>query len=49
MSRFAEPRGYGWSYPAVYDLVLRLRAKTGVDFDPHRFGHAPAAGIPVVG
>jgi hypothetical protein len=30
---FAEPRGHAWSYPAIYDLVLRLRAKTGIDFD----------------
>jgi integrase/recombinase XerD len=39
---FAEPRGRPWSYPAVYDLVMRLRAKTGIDFDPHWFRHSMA-------
>src|ERR1017187_715535 len=32
---WAQPRGQALSYPAVYDLVLRLRKRTGVDFDPH--------------
>jgi integrase/recombinase XerD len=49
---FAEPRGQAWSYPAVYDLVLRLRARTGTDFDPHWFRHSTATrllrdGVPV--
>jgi integrase/recombinase XerD len=49
---FASPRGHAWSYPAVYDLVLRLRAKTGIDFDPHWFRHSAATrmlrdGVPV--
>src|ERR1039457_274708 len=49
---FPEPRGHAWSYPAVYDLVLRLRAKTGIDFDPHWFRHSTATrmlrdGVPV--
>jgi integrase/recombinase XerD len=39
---FAAPRGQAWSYPAVYDLVTRLRAKTGADFDPHWFRHSAA-------
>ena len=39
---FAAPRGQAWSYPAVYDLVRRLRAKTGVDFGPHWFRHSAA-------
>ena len=39
---FAAPRGHAWSYPAVYDLVSRLRAKTGIDFDPHWFRHSMA-------
>jgi site-specific recombinase XerD len=39
---FAAPRGQAWSYPAVYDLVTRLRAKTGIDFDPHWFRHSMA-------
>jgi len=49
---FAEPRGQAWSYQATYDLVLRLRAKTGLDFDPHWFRHSAATrwlrdGVPV--
>jgi integrase len=49
---FAAPRGQAWSYPAVYDLVTRLRAKTGIDFDPHWFRHSVATrmlrdGVPV--
>ena len=39
---WAEPKGQAWSYPAVYDLVTRLRAKTGLDFDPHWFRHTAA-------
>ncbi len=49
---WAEPRGQAWSYPAACDLVLRLRAKTGLDFDPHWFRHTAATrwlrdGVPV--
>ena len=49
---FAAPRGHAWSYPAVYDLVMRLRARTGIDFDPHWFRHSAATrwlrdGVPV--
>ena len=49
---WAEPRGQAWSYPAVYDLVIRLRARTGLDFDPHWFRHSAATrwlrdGVPV--
>ena len=40
---WAEPKGQAWSYPAVYDLVLRLRARTGICFDPHRFRHLLSA------
>ena len=44
---WAEPKGHAWSYQAAYDLVLRLRARTGIAFDPHWFrhsgGHALAA------
>jgi integrase/recombinase XerD len=39
---WAEPKGQAWSYPAAYDLVLRLRARTGLDFDPHWFRHSAA-------
>ena len=49
---FAEPKGHAWSYQAAYDLVLRLRAKTGIDFDPHWFRHSAATrwlrdGVPI--
>jgi integrase len=49
---FAEPRGQALSYAAVYDLVLRLRRHTGVDFDPHWMRHTAATrwlrdGVPV--
>jgi integrase/recombinase XerD len=49
---FAEPRGQAWSYAAVYDLVLRLRGRTGIDFDPHWFRHSMATralrdGVPI--
>ncbi len=49
---FAGPRGQAWSYRAAYDLVIRLRAKTGLDFDPHWFRHSAATrwlrdGVPV--
>jgi integrase/recombinase XerD len=40
------------SYPAVYDLVVRLRRRTGIDFDPHWCRHTMATrllrdGVPV--
>jgi integrase len=49
---WAQPRGRAWSYPAVYDLVTRLRTKTGLDFDPHWFRHSAASrwlrdGVPI--
>lgn len=49
---FAQQRGQAWSYPAVYDLVLRLRRSTGIDFDPHWMRHTAATrwlrdGVPV--
>jgi site-specific recombinase XerD len=49
---FAEPKGHPLAYPAVYDLVKRLRRRVGVDFDPHWFRHTYAtrmlrAGTPV--
>ena len=31
---WAGPKGHAWSYRAAYDLVLRLRARTGIAFDP---------------
>lgn len=39
---WAQPRGHALSYRAVYDLVLRLRRRTGIDFDPHWFRHTAA-------
>lgn len=39
---FACPRGQALSYPAVYDLVMRLRKRIGIDFDPHWFRHSAA-------
>ncbi|GAA3616154.1 hypothetical protein GCM10022419_121820 [Nonomuraea rosea] len=49
---FCEPRGQAWSYPAVYDLVLRLRRRSGIDFDPHWYRHTMATralrdGVPI--
>jgi integrase/recombinase XerD len=49
---FAEPRGRALTYPAVYDLVVRLRARTGIDFDPHWYRHSMATralrdGVPI--
>ncbi len=39
---WAEPKGQAWSYQAAYDLVLRLRARTGLVFDPHWLRHSAA-------
>ena len=49
---FAEPRGQALSYSAVYDLVKRLRRRTGIDFDPHWCRHSAATrmlrdGVPI--
>jgi len=33
------------TYPAVYDLVRRLRSRTGIDFDPHWLRHTYATGL----
>jgi integrase len=49
---WAEPRGHAWTYQAAYDLVLRLRAGTGIAFDPHWFRHSAATrwlrdGVPI--
>jgi integrase/recombinase XerD len=37
---WGAPVGRAWSYPAVYDLVVRLRARTGIEFDPHWTRHS---------
>jgi len=39
---WAGQRGRPLTYAAVYDLVLRLRRRTGIDFDPHWYRHAYA-------
>ncbi|HLM90291.1 MAG TPA: tyrosine-type recombinase/integrase [Streptosporangiaceae bacterium] len=39
---WAEPKGHAWSYQAAYDLVLRVRARTGIAFGPHWFRHSAA-------
>jgi integrase/recombinase XerD len=39
---FAEPRGQAMTYGAAYDLVRRLRARVGFDFDPHWLRHTMA-------
>lgn len=49
---WAEPRGHAWSYQAAYDLVRRIRARTGIAFDPHWFRHSAATrwlrdGVPI--
>ncbi len=49
---WAEPKGHAWSYQAAYDLVLRIRARTGIVFDPHWCRHSAATrwlrdGVPI--
>jgi integrase len=39
---WAEPKGQAWSYQAAYDLVLRIRARTRLDFDLHWMRHSAA-------
>lgn len=39
---WGSPHGHPWGYPAVYDLVRRLRRATGIDFDPHWWRHTYA-------
>ena len=39
---WSQPHGRPWAYAAVYDLVLRLRERTGIDFEPHQFRHTYA-------
>jgi len=41
---WGEPRGHPLTYAAVYDLVKRLRRRTGLDFDPHWLRHTYATG-----
>ena len=37
-----RPCGHPLTYAAVYDLVRRLRRRTGIDFDPHWLRHTAA-------
>jgi integrase/recombinase XerD len=39
---WSRPYGHPWTYAAVYDLVLRLRERTGIDFGPHQYRHTYA-------
>lgn len=39
---WGRPHGRPLTYPAVYDLVGRLRRRTGVEFAPHWFRHTYA-------
>ena len=39
---WGRPRGHPLTYAAAYDLVRRLRRKTGIDFDPHWLRHTAA-------
>jgi len=39
---WSAPLGRPWSYSAVYDLVKRLRMRTGIAFGPHLFRHTYA-------
>jgi site-specific recombinase XerD len=49
---WGRPHGHPLGYPAVYDLVRRLRRRTGIDFDPHWYRHTAATrllrdGVPI--
>lgn len=49
---WGEPRGHPLGYPAAYDLVRRLRRRTGIGFDPHWCRHTAATrmlrdGVPI--
>jgi integrase/recombinase XerD len=42
VSLWSRPYGRPWTYAAVYDLVLRLRQRTGISFGPHQYRHTYA-------
>jgi integrase/recombinase XerD len=49
---WGQPHGHPLAYPAVYDLVRRLRRRTDIDFDPHWCRHTAATrmlrdGVPI--
>jgi integrase/recombinase XerD len=39
---WGRPHGHPLTYAAAYDLVRRLRRRTGIDFDPHWLRHTAA-------
>jgi integrase len=39
---WGRPHGHPLTYAAVYDLVVRLRRRTGIEFEPHHFRHTYA-------
>ena len=39
---WSRPHGRPWTYAAVYDLVQRLRERTGIGFGPHQYRHTYA-------
>jgi integrase len=39
---WARPLGHPMGYAAAYDLVLRLRRRTGIGFEPHQYRHTYA-------
>jgi len=39
---WSAPIGYPLTYASVYDLVCRLRERTGIMFGPHTFRHSYA-------
>jgi hypothetical protein len=39
---WGQPLGHPLTYQSVYDLVARLRRRTGLDFDPHWLRHTYA-------
>ncbi|MFK0258672.1 tyrosine-type recombinase/integrase [Streptomyces sp. NPDC090445] len=39
---WGRPHGRPLTYSAVYNLVERLRRRTGIDFEPHQFRHTYA-------
>ena len=42
VSLWSRPYSRPWTYVAVYDLVLRLRERTGIGFEPHHYRHTYA-------
>ncbi|WP_208641162.1 tyrosine-type recombinase/integrase [Micromonospora arborensis] len=49
---WGKPHGHPLTYPAVYDLVHRLRRRTATDFGPHWYRHTAVTrmlrdGVPV--